>query len=78
MFDKIRKAFGGSEKPKAETKQKIESAPEVEETAAPVAETKQETATNKPRIGYIHLSGCTGDGCCTYRDGGYCIWSNFS
>ena len=45
MFDKIRKAFGGSEKPKAETKQKIESAPEVEETAAPVAETKQETAT---------------------------------
>lgn len=62
MFDKIRKAFGGSEKPKAETKQKIESAPEVEETAAPVAETKQETATNKPRIGYIHLSGCTGDG----------------
>ena len=62
MFDKIRKAFGGSEKPKAETKQKIESAPEVEETAAPVAETKKETATNKPRIGYIHLSGCTGDG----------------
>ncbi len=41
MFDKIRKAFGGSEKPKAETKQKIESAPEVEETAAPVAETKK-------------------------------------
>mgnify|MGYP000355435386 FL=1 len=45
MFDKIRKAFGGSEKPKAETKQKIESAPEVEETAAPVAETKKETRT---------------------------------
>ena len=45
-----------------ETKQKIESAPEVEETAAPAAETKKETATNKPRIGYIHLSGCTGDG----------------
>mgnify|MGYP007099403338 CR=1 FL=1 len=43
MFDKIRKAFGGSEKPKAETKQKIESAPEVEETAAPVADSNQQT-----------------------------------
>ena len=48
MFDKIRKAFGGSEKPKAETKQKIESAPEVEETAAPVAETKKEKYMNFP------------------------------
>ena len=47
MFDKIRKAFGGSEKPKAETKQKIESAPEVEETAAPVAETKKRNSNQQ-------------------------------
>ena len=56
MFDKLKKAFGGSpeEAPKVEKK---EAAPA--ETKAPAKETK--AASNKPRIGYIHLSGCTGD-----------------
>ena len=58
MFDKLKKAFGGS---------KEEVAPKVEEkveAAAPVEEVKAEApkaASAKPRIGYIHLSGCTGD-----------------
>ena len=50
MFDKLKKAFGGSkDEPKAEKKA----------AAAPKAETK--AAPAKPRVGYIHLSGCTGD-----------------
>ena len=57
MFDKLKKAFGGSEEaPKAE--KKVEAAAPVEETK-PAAEPK--AASAKPRIGYIHLSGCTGD-----------------
>ena len=50
MFDKLKKAFGGSEN---------KAAPKVEKKAeaAPAAD----AAPAKPRIGYIHLSGCTGD-----------------
>ena len=48
MFDKLKKAFGGSAKPKAE--KKVEAAP-----------SKPKASSGKPRIGYIHLSGCTGD-----------------
>ena len=57
MFDKLKKAFSGSDetsKPKVE--EKVEAAPVKKEVKA---ETK--AASNKPRIGYIHLSGCTGD-----------------
>ena len=59
MFDKLKKAFGGAEEaPKAE--KKVEAAPAKEEVKAEApAETK--AASAKPRIGYIHLSGCTGD-----------------
>ena len=46
----------------------LKHAPKVEEkveAAAPAAETKApaepKAASSKPRIGYIHLSGCTGD-----------------
>ena len=57
MFDKLKKAFGGSKaEPKVE--EKIEEAAPVE-TTAPAEEPK--AASSKPRIGYIHLSGCTGD-----------------
>ena len=57
MFEKLKKAFGGSkEEPKVE--EKIEEAAPVE-TTAPAEEPK--AASSKPRIGYIHLSGCTGD-----------------
>ena len=49
MFEKLKKAFGGSP----------EEAPKVEKKEAAPAETK--ATSNKPRIGYIHLSGCTGD-----------------
>ena len=52
MFDKIKKVFSGSSEPKEEVKAKAQAAP------APKAEAK---ASAKPRIGYIHLSGCTGD-----------------
>ena len=58
MFDKLKKAFGGSkEEVAAKAEQKVEAAPV--ETKAP--EAKSEAAPAKPRIGYIHLSGCTGD-----------------
>ncbi len=60
MFDKLKKALGGSNQeeiaPKVE--EKVEAAPEKPVEAAPAEETK---AAAKPRIGYIHLSGCTGD-----------------
>ena len=58
MFDKLKKAFGGSKEeiaPKVE--EKVEAAPETPK-AAPAEE---KAASAKPRIGYIHLSGCTGD-----------------
>ena len=60
MFDKLKKAFGGSKEEKIEPKveEKVEAAPEKPVEAAPAEETK---AAAKPRIGYIHLSGCTGD-----------------
>ena len=55
MLDKIKKMFGGSSSP----------APKVEKKEAAPVETKTEekpkSAPSKPRIGYIHLSGCTGD-----------------
>ena len=50
MFDKLKKVFSGSEEPKEQVKKETQ--------AAPAAEAK---ASAKPRIGYIHLSGCTGD-----------------
>ena len=50
MFDKLKKAFGGSNEPAPKAEKKAEAAP---------AESK--AASSKPRIGYIHLSGCTGD-----------------
>ncbi len=53
MFDKLKKVFSGSEEPKEQVKKETQAAP-----AAPAAEAK---ASAKPRIGYIHLSGCTGD-----------------
>ena len=61
MFDKLKKAFGGSDEPeKPKVEKKVEAAPVKEEVKAEApAETK--AASNKPRIGYIHLSGCTGD-----------------
>ena len=59
MFDKLKKAFGGSDEPeKPKVEEKVEAAPEKPVEAAPAEETK---AAAKPRIGYIHLSGCTGD-----------------
>ena len=59
MFDKLKKAFGGSDEPKApKVEEKVEAAAPAAETKAP-AEPK--AASSKPRIGYIHLSGCTGD-----------------
>ena len=58
MFDKLKKAFGGAEEAKApKAEKKVEAAPV--ETKAPAEEPK--AASAKPRIGYIHLSGCTGD-----------------
>ena len=58
MFDKLKKAFGGSSEPEApKVEKKVEAAPV--ETKAPAEEPK--AASAKPRIGYIHLSGCTGD-----------------
>ncbi|MBE6489455.1 MAG: coenzyme F420 hydrogenase subunit gamma [Methanobrevibacter sp.] len=58
MFDKLKKAFGGSSEPEApKVEEKVEAAPV--ETKAPAEEPK--AASAKPRIGYIHLSGCTGD-----------------
>ena len=58
MFDKLKKAFGGSDEPQApKVEEKVEAAPV--ETKAPAEEPK--AASAKPRIGYIHLSGCTGD-----------------
>ena len=51
MFDKLKKAFGGSaETAKPKVEKKAEAAP-----------SKPKAASGKPRIGYIHLSGCTGD-----------------
>ena len=50
MFDKLKKAFGGSEPAKPKAQKKTEAAP-----------SKPKAASGKPRIGYIHLSGCTGD-----------------
>ena len=59
MFDKLKKAFGGSSEPEApKVEEKVEEAAPVE-TTAPAEEPK--AASSKPRIGYIHLSGCTGD-----------------
>ena len=59
MFDKLKKAFGGSKEEAApKVEEKVEAAPEKPVEAAPAEETK---AAAKPRIGYIHLSGCTGD-----------------
>lgn len=51
MFEKIKEIFSGSE---AEIKEQVkkESPSTSDAKAAPA----------KPRIGYIHLSGCTGDG----------------
>ena len=57
MFDKLKKAFGGSKDEAPKVEEKVEAAP-VETKAT---ETKAEAAPAKPRIGYIHLSGCTGD-----------------
>ena len=57
MFDKLKKAFGGDEAKAPKAEKKVEAAPA--ETKAPAAEPK--AASSKPRIGYIHLSGCTGD-----------------
>ncbi|WP_405293759.1 coenzyme F420 hydrogenase subunit gamma [Methanobrevibacter sp.] len=58
MFDKLKKAFGGSNEPEApKVEEKVEAAPETPK-AAPAEE---KAASAKPRIGYIHLSGCTGD-----------------
>ena len=61
MFDKLKKAFGGSAEPaKPKVEEKVEAAPvETPVETAPAAE--PEAAAAKPRIGYIHLSGCTGD-----------------
>ena len=60
MFDKLKKAFGGSAEPaKPKVEEKVEAAPETPVETAPAEETK--AASAKPRIGYIHLSGCTGD-----------------
>ena len=59
MFDKLKKAFGGSGEPaKPKVEKKAEAAP-VE--TAPAEEPKAASSKPKPRIGYIHLSGCTGD-----------------
>lgn len=56
MFDKIKKAFGGSKEPvKPKAEEKIEAPVE---SQVPAEEKK---ASTKPRVGYIHLSGCTGD-----------------
>ena len=52
MFEKLKKVFGGSQ-------EEITSDVEERVEAAPVEEV--EAASSKPRIGYIHLSGCTGD-----------------
>ena len=60
MLEGIKKIFGGSKDegaPKVE--EKVEAAPETPVETAPAEETK--AASAKPRIGYIHLSGCTGD-----------------
>ena len=57
MFDKLKKAFGGDEAKAPKAEKKVEAAPA--ETKAPAEEPK--AASAKPRIGYIHLSGCTGD-----------------
>jgi coenzyme F420 hydrogenase subunit gamma len=58
MFDKLKKAFGGSDEPKApKAEEKVEAAAPVE-TKAPE---EPKAASAKPRIGYIPLSGCTGD-----------------
>ena len=60
MFDKLKKAFGGSSEEAPKVEEKVEAAPVEEKVeAAPAEETK--AASSKPRIGYIHLSGCTGD-----------------
>ncbi|WP_296873731.1 coenzyme F420 hydrogenase subunit gamma [uncultured Methanobrevibacter sp.] len=59
MFDKLKKAFGGSSEPEApKVEEKVEAAPAETPKAAPAEE---KAASAKPRIGYIHLSGCTGD-----------------
>ena len=56
MFDKIKKAFGGSKEPvKPKAEEKVEAPVE---SQVPAEEKK---ASTKPRVGYIHLSGCTGD-----------------
>ena len=58
MFDGIKKIFGGSSEPAPKTEKKAEAAPKTPKSAP--AE-KSKAASSKPRIGYIHLSGCTGD-----------------
>jgi coenzyme F420 hydrogenase subunit gamma len=53
MFSKIKEIFGGEAEQNGQ--QATKTAP-----ASPKAESK--ATSTKPRIGYIHLSGCTGDG----------------
>lgn len=63
MFSKLKKVFGGSEEPVKEEEPQVQSTPKVEEKAPePAAKPAETKAAAKPRIGYIHLSGCTGDG----------------
>jgi len=49
MFEKIKEIFSGSEEVKGQAKKDSPS-------------NSNANAAAKPRIGYIHLSGCTGDG----------------
>lgn len=56
MFSGVKKFFSGSDE--SEKVEKEETKP-VEEKPQ---ETPQTTEPTKPRVGYIHLSGCTGDG----------------
>ncbi|MCF0226772.1 MAG: coenzyme F420 hydrogenase subunit gamma [Methanobrevibacter sp.] len=57
MFSKLKKALGGSdEKPKAVDQESVVIT-EKRENAEPAP-----AGSKKPRVGYIHLSGCTGDG----------------
>ena len=57
MFDKLKKAFGGSKAEEPKVEEKVEEAAPVETKAAEAPK----AASSKPRVGYIHLSGCTGD-----------------
>lgn len=56
IFDKI-KAIFGAPKPKAEVKS---PEPVVEKKVAPESKKSEEVKVTKPKIAYVHLSGCTG------------------